>query len=127
MTKNAIFTEFNDTDVRAALKLVAKCPQNTDNATGHEHYWHRGESEWTQNVAIKLMGELITQGKAEFILLRDEDVQKWWTNLSANVRKVCEEQVKKREEEKIRAQALSKLTDEECKVLKIKRPKAKKV
>ena len=123
MTKDVIFAAHSKDDVESALKVVLKTPLCT---TG-KGYWRESDFTAIQTIALKLMGELISQGKAEFIILRDEDVQKWWSSLSEAVDKQCESMVLKREEAKIREAALAKLTPEECKVLKIRMPRTKKV
>lgn len=64
-------------------------------------------------IACKAMTELVEQGKADFLILRDDEVREWWEQ--------HQEADRKAREERVRKEALSKLTDEEKKILGLKK------
>lgn len=79
-------------------------------------------------IACKAMDELVKQGKADFLLLKDEEVRKWYAQHVEDDRKakaIAEEKRLKREAEarekerrkQVREAALSKLTPEEREIL----------
>lgn len=72
-------------------------------------------------VACAAMEELVKQGKADFLILKNDEVREWWGQHQEADRKAREERAKKRLEAKIRREALAKLTDEEKKILGIKK------
>lgn len=78
------------------------------------------ECDKLARIACKAMEELVSQGKADFLLLRDTEVLDWWTKHQEDDRKHREAEEEKRRRAQIREAALSKLTDEEKKILRIK-------
>ena len=72
-------------------------------------------------IACKAMEELVKSGKADFLLIKDDEVREWWEQHQEADRKAREERAKKRLESKIRREALAKLSDEEKKILGIKK------
>lgn len=79
-------------------------------------------------IACKAMDELVKQGKADFLLLEDEEVRKWYEQHVEDDRKAkvaAEERrlkleaarLEKERKAKIREEALSKLTAEERDIL----------
>ena len=85
-------------------------------------------------IACKAMDELVKQGKADFLLLKDKEVREWYEKHKEADRKAAEARAKKRKAaeakrkekarvEKLKAAALSKLTVEEREVLLGKKSK----
>lgn len=72
-------------------------------------------------IACKAMSELVAQGKADFLLIKDDEVRDWWEQHQEADRKAREAREKKEREAKIRKEALAKLTAEEKKILGIKK------
>jgi len=64
---------------------------------------------------------LVEQGKADFLILRDDEVREWWEQHQEADRKAREARERKAREAKIRKEALAKLTPEEKKILGIKK------
>jgi len=71
-------------------------------------------------IACKAMEELVKQGKADFLLLRDDEVREWWDKHQEADRKAKEEAAEKRRINKLKKEALAKLTPEEKKALGIR-------
>ena len=74
-------------------------------------------------IACKAMTELAEQGRAEFLVLRDDEVREWWHQHQEADRKAQEAKLEKQRLAKIKKDALKKLTAEERKVLGIKAAK----
>ena len=72
-------------------------------------------------IACKAMTELVEQGKADFLILRDDEVREWWEKHQEADRKAQEAEVEKRRIAKIKKDALAKLSPEERKALGIKK------
>lgn len=77
------------------------------------------EADKLARIACKAMTELVEQGKADFLILRDDEVREWWEQHQEADRKAREEREKKEREDRIRREALAKLTPEEKRILKI--------
>lgn len=71
-------------------------------------------------IACKAMTALEKEGKEDFLLLKDDEVRKWWSAHKIADAKAAAEKAKKARASAIKASALSKLTDEERKILGIK-------
>ena len=71
-------------------------------------------------IACKAMTELVEQGKADFLVIRDDEVREWWNKHQEADRKAKEQAAEKRRINKMKKEALAKLTDEEKAVLGIK-------
>ena len=72
-------------------------------------------------IACKAMTELVEQGNADFLILRDDEVRVWWEKHQEADRKAKEAEEEKLRNAKIKKQALAKLSAEEKKVLGIKK------
>lgn len=83
----------------------------------------RDHADKLARIACKAMTELVEQGKADFLILRDDEVREWWEAHQEADRKAKEAEAEKRRVAKIKREALSKLSDEEKKVLGIKTKK----
>ena len=78
------------------------------------------QSDRLARIACKAMTELVKSGKADFLILKDDEVREWWEQHQEADRKAREEKERKKREAKIKKEALAKLTDEEKKLLGIK-------
>lgn len=68
-------------------------------------------------IAYLAVSELVNQGRAEFLFLREEGVNEWWSKMKTKeifVRELIEAEDRK---EELRKAALSKLSTEERKAL----------
>lgn len=74
------------------------------------------------NIAKKIMVELVKAGYADFILLRDDEVNKWWSGLVATATKAFTEHEEKMRMYEIKNTAYEKLTEEDRKVLGVRKP-----
>ena len=72
-------------------------------------------------IACKAMTELVEQGKADFLILRDDEVREWWEQHQEADRKAREKEERKQQKAKLRRQALLKLTEEEKIALGLKK------
>lgn len=79
-----------------------------------------------QMLTRKIMVELIMAGRAEFLLLREDDVATWWRTVVANVNKKVDKYSENVRNYEIMSAAWDKLTEEDRKVLKIRKPKKPK-
>ena len=91
----------------------------------HKDSWQFRElkerADMLARIACKAMTELAEQGRAEFLVLRDDEVREWWHQHQEADRKAQEAKLEKQRLAKIKKDALKKLTDEEKKVLGIKK------
>lgn len=81
----------------------------------------KNKTDKLARIACKAMEELVKSGKADFLLIKDEEVREWWDQHQEADRKAREAREKKEREARIRKEALAKLTDEERKILSIKK------
>ena len=72
-------------------------------------------------IACKAMSELVKSGYADFLVLKDDEVRKWWEQHQAADLKAQNEKAEKDRLAKARKDALAKLTPEEKKILGIKK------
>jgi len=80
----------------------------------------KNKTDKLARIACKAMTELVEQGKADFLILRDDEVREWWEAHQEADRKAREARERKAHEARVRKEALAKLTDEERKVLGIR-------
>lgn len=81
----------------------------------------KSKTDKLARIACKAMTELVEQGKADFLILRDDEVREWWEQHQEADRKAREERERREYEAQIRKEAIAKLTPEERKVLGIKK------
>jgi hypothetical protein len=72
-------------------------------------------------IACKAMTELESNSIGDFLLLKDDEVRTWWLAHKEADRKAQEAAAEKARVAKVKRDALKKLTDEEKKVLGIKK------
>lgn len=77
-------------------------------------------------IARKVMIELIKAGRAEFLLLRDEEVANWWNRIYGSVQTKFDKHQEKVRVYNVKLEAYNKLTAAERKTLGIRKPVAPK-
>ena len=73
-------------------------------------------------IARKIMIELVKAGYADFLLLRDEEVSKWWNGIYGGVREKYARYQEKVRVYNIKLEAYNKLSAGERKALGIRKP-----
>ena len=87
-----------------------------------EYPCNRSGTAWVHyTIANKVMLELVKSGYADFLFLKNDEVREWWEAHQEADRKAQEEKAEKRRIAKLKKEALAKLSDEEKKVLGIKK------
>lgn len=96
------------------------CRSYDDDPGYSERQW-KEKTDILARIACKAMTELTEQGKADFLILRDDEVREWWEKHQEADRKAREARERKEYEARVRKEALAKLSDEERKILGIKK------
>ena len=81
----------------------------------------KNKTDKLARIACKAMEELVKSGHADFLILKDDEVREWWEQHQEADRKAKEAELEKRRLAKVRREALAKLSDEERKILGIKK------
>ena len=79
------------------------------------------ECDRLARIACKAMTELVKSGHADFLVLKDDEVREWWEKHQEADRKAQEAKAEKARRAKVKREALAKLSDEEKKILGIKK------
>jgi hypothetical protein len=79
-----------------------------------------------QRLARKIMVELVKAGRAEFLLLRDDEVSQWWNKLYGNIQEKFDKYQEKVRMYEIKLAAYNKLGATERKILGIRKPQKPK-
>jgi hypothetical protein len=77
-------------------------------------------------IACAAMEELVRQGKEDFLVLKNPEVAEWWVAHVKADRAEKARVAEKERQERVKAEALSRLTDEEKELLGLKKSAAKK-
>jgi hypothetical protein len=80
----------------------------------------KSEADKLARIACKAMTELVKQGKADFLVLKDDEVREWWEAHQEADRKAQEAKLEREHRARVKKEALAKLSDEEKKILGIK-------
>lgn len=72
-------------------------------------------------IACKAMTELVKSGHADFVVLKDDEVREWWEKHQEDDRKAQEAKAERARKAKLKKEAMAKLTDEELRILGIKK------
>jgi hypothetical protein len=89
-----------------------------------EHY--KEQCDKLARIACAAMEELERQGKEDFLILKNEEVGHWWAAHKEADRKEKARLSEIERKERVKAEALARLTDEEKELLGLKKPAAKK-
>lgn len=76
----------------------------------------------SERLARKVMVELVKAGRAEFILLRDDEVSAWWNKLYHGVHEKFAKHQERVRQYKIKLEAYERLSKEERRILGIRKP-----
>lgn len=79
-----------------------------------------------ERLARKIMVELVKAGRAEFLLLRDDEVNQWWGSIVSSIREKIERYRERVRVYDLKLQAYDKLTAQERKTLGIRKPQKPK-
>ena len=75
-----------------------------------------------ERIARKVMIELVKAGRAEFLLLRDDEVSGWWNKLYGGIETKFAKHQERVRVYNIKLEAYNKLTAAERKILGIRKP-----
>ncbi len=89
-----------------------------------EHY--KEQCDRLARIACAAMEELERMGKEDFLILKNQEVGQWWAKHKEADRKEKARIAEKERKERVKAEALARLTDEEKELLGLKKPAAKK-
>lgn len=95
------------------------CMSYDDDPGYNERQW-KAKTDKLARIACKAMTALSKDGRADFLLLEDEEVREWWVKHQEADRKAQEAKRERERREQIKKDALAKLSAEERKVLGIK-------
>ena len=91
-----------------------------DDSPGYNDREWKKKTDMLARIACKALTELEKDGRADFLLLKDEEVREWWTAHKEADAKAQAAREAKAQREQIRKDALAKLTKEERKALGVK-------
>lgn len=84
---------------------------------------YKNQCDKLARIACAAMEELVRQGKADFLVLKNEELREWWeAHLEAD-RKEKARIAEKERRERVKREALERLTDEEKELLGLSKPK----
>ena len=86
----------------------------------------KAEADKLARIACAAMTELEKMGKEDFLILKNEEVGHWWAAHKEADRKERERVAEKARRERVKKEALDRLTDEEKELLGLKKPVVKK-
>lgn len=87
----------------------------------------KAQMDMLARIACKAMEALEKDGRADFLLLQDDEVRDWWLAHKEADRKERARVAELQRREALKQEALNKLSDEEKELLGLKKPKVKKV
>lgn len=76
----------------------------------------------SERLARKVMVELVKAGRAEFLILRDDEVSDWWGKIYNGVHDKFAKHKEKVRQYHVKLEAYERLTKEERKILGIRKP-----
>jgi hypothetical protein len=94
--------------------------QWASNSNDYEIRKLKTEADRLARIACRAMDALTEAGKADFLLLKDDETREWWVAHQAADRRAREQAEAKLRREELKARALNKLTQEEREALGIK-------
>lgn len=84
---------------------------------------YKEQADRLARIACKAMSELERNGIEDMLVLRDDEVREWWMKHKEADRKRREAEERAAYRERVKAEALSKLSDEEKEILGITKKK----
>ena len=109
--------------MKTTTKTTTKLPKvvkKADNIHVYEDQDYINTLSGVTKIAVVAISELVNQGKADFLFLRDEEVKGFWEKHLVKIVAIREEKERVQREQEMRKAALAKLTPEEKKLLGIK-------
>jgi hypothetical protein len=94
--------------------------QWASNSSDYEIRKLKASADKLARIACRALDALTEAGKADFLLLKDDETREWWVAHQEADRRAREQAEAKLRREELKAQALSKLTQEEREALGIK-------
>ena len=111
----------NNTAKKKTMKTTTKpAPKKADNIHVREDQDYIDSLSGVTKIAVIAISELVNQGKADFLFLREEEVKNFWDKHLVKIVAIREEKERVEREKEMRRAALAKLTPEEKKLLGIK-------
>lgn len=86
----------------------------------------KAQADKLARIACKAMDALEESGKEDFLLLKDNEVREWWAAHKEADRKEKARALEKERRERVKADALARLSDEEKELLGLARSSKKK-
>jgi hypothetical protein len=108
---------------RANKSKVTKPPKvvkKADNIHVYKDQDYINTLSGVTKIAVVAISELVNQGKADFLFLRDEEVKDFWEKHLVKIVSIREEKERVKREQEMRKAALAKLSAEEKKLLGIR-------
>lgn len=81
------------------------------------------EADKLARIACKALTELIKHGKADFLILKDDEVREWWEAHQEADREEREREAERARKKALKEQALARLTEEEKEALGLSKKK----
>lgn len=106
--------------VKATTIKTPKVVKKADNIHVYEDQDYINTLSGVTKIAVVAISELVNQGKADFLFLRDEEVKGFWEKHLVKIVAIREEKERVQREQEMRKAALAKLTPEEKKLLGIR-------
>ena len=104
-------------DCGIAIEILDEILRNTE-GNGNKNYRYN----LRERILRKTMVELIKSGGATFLMLRDDEVQKWWSSLVTAASKTVETRKEKWRVYRIKKAVWDKLSEKDRKILNMKQP-----
>lgn len=95
------------------------CMSYDDDPSYNDRQW-KAKTDKLARIACKALTELEKQGRADFLLIDDNEVREWWVAHKEADAKAQAAREEKAHRDQVRKEALAKLSVEEKKVLGIK-------
>lgn len=86
----------------------------------------KAEADKLARIACEALTELEKAGKADFLILKNDELREWWEAHKEADRKEKARVAEKERQERVKQEALDRLTDEEKELLGLKKPAAKR-
>ena len=108
------------TTTKTTVTKLPKVVKKADNIHVYEDQDYINTLSGVTKIAVVAISELVNQGKADFLFLRDEEVKGFWEKHLVKIVAIREEKERAKREQEMRKAALAKLTPEEKKLLGIR-------
>lgn len=96
------------------------CMSYDDRSDYSEREW-KSKTDKLARIACKALEALEQDGRADLLLLKDDEVRVWWAAHKEADRKAAEQRAEKARRARVKKEALAKLSAEERAVLGIKK------